>query len=171
MFDNQLDDAVFDALSARLQERVPESLMQDPDCFVAAIRGLPPGLRAMAATYQLDVSITLDDLGWHFANWHHRELAGETLLGLRELEATEEADLFEKALELVQPFWEQIGALIADDFQSFVDWYDGSELEQALDPLNDRLYALHRKRGQPGLFYYWVQYARKYPHRIDSILH
>ena len=170
MFDHLSDTEVLDALFARLDERAPGSLKEDCDVFVAAIKQLPPGLRAMAATHELDVSITLDDLGWHFANWHHRELADETLLGLRELEATEAAAIFHEALRRVQPFWEQVGNMIEDDFQRFVDWYLDSELEQALDPLNEQFWALHASLGEDGLFHYWVQYARKYPHRVDSVL-
>jgi hypothetical protein len=48
------------------------------------MRALPPGLRAMTAIYQLDVSMALDDLGWHFGNWPDRALREETLQGLKE---------------------------------------------------------------------------------------
>jgi hypothetical protein len=49
--------------------------------FLVELRRLPPGLRAMAATYELDVSLTMDDLGWHFGNWHSTELAQGTAHG------------------------------------------------------------------------------------------
>jgi hypothetical protein len=52
----------------------------------------------MAATFELDVSMALDDLGWHFVNWTHRGFCDATLWGLRELEAGEYADMFVKAL-------------------------------------------------------------------------
>jgi hypothetical protein len=32
----------------------------------------------MAATYELDVSLTLDDLGWHFGNWPDPALSEKT---------------------------------------------------------------------------------------------
>ena len=35
------------------------------------IQRLPVGLRAMAATHHLDISLTLDDIGWHFLNFGH----------------------------------------------------------------------------------------------------
>src|SRR5262245_11099935 len=82
--DAQDDDTVFGLLSSALNERIPSSLLVDLDAFVAQLQKLPPGLRAMAATHQLDVSMSLDDLGWHFANWHDHGLAEETTLGLRE---------------------------------------------------------------------------------------
>ena len=34
--------------------------------FAREIRDLPSELRAMAATQHLEVSLTLDDIGWHF---------------------------------------------------------------------------------------------------------
>jgi len=42
-----------------------------------------PCASAMAAMYQLDVSMTLDDLGWHFANRHQRGDCEETLWAFR----------------------------------------------------------------------------------------
>ena len=48
----------------------------------------------MAATFELDVSMALDDLGWHFGNWTHRGYCDETLHGLRELEAGEYTEMF-----------------------------------------------------------------------------
>lgn len=79
------DDALFGLLGAELERRL--SAGRTPtDEFVDALVSMPVGLRAMAATYELDVSLTLDDLGWHFGNWHHEGLARQTLFGLRELE-------------------------------------------------------------------------------------
>jgi hypothetical protein len=37
--------------------------------------------------------MALDDLGWHFYNFHSRELAEETYRGLRELGADEAAEI------------------------------------------------------------------------------
>src|SRR5262249_7588689 len=76
-------------LSADLTRRVESEYEWDRESFedyVARIRACPVGLRAMAAVHPLDVSMTLDDLGWHFANWHYRPHCEETLRGLRELE-------------------------------------------------------------------------------------
>jgi hypothetical protein len=67
------DDDLFSLLGHELQSRIA-SRRGSPE-FVVEIRELPPGLRAMAATYELDVSLAVDDLGWHFGNWHDMELA------------------------------------------------------------------------------------------------
>src|ERR1700735_2147681 len=76
--------------------------------FLKKIRTIPIGLRAMAATFELDVSMALDDLGWHFGNWCYRPYCDQTLWGLRELEAVEYADMFAKAYELAQSCWDEI---------------------------------------------------------------
>ena len=99
------DEELFQALSAELHRRLPDGEGDDLDLFVERLRALPKGLRAMAAIYQLDVSMALDDLGWHFANWHHRPYCDETLRGLQELEAHEPAEIFSEAYELAQSYW------------------------------------------------------------------
>jgi hypothetical protein len=68
------DEDLFQALSAELHRRLPDGEGDDLDLFVERLRGLPKGLRAMAAIYQLDVSMALDDLGWHFAGAARRHL-------------------------------------------------------------------------------------------------
>ena len=161
------DEELFAALSAELHRRLPGEEGDDLDRFVERLRGLPRGLRAMAAIYQLDVSMALDDLGWHFANWHHRPYCDETLRGLRELEAQEAAEIFSSAYELAQPYWSTIDELLAQGFQRFTDWYDESALEEALDPLNRRMWDLCGP--DYGLMAYWLPYARKYPDRVVSV--
>ena len=58
------DDELFTLLSKELEYRIPAA--RGSLEFLVQIRRLPVGLRAMAATYELDVSLTMDDLGWHF---------------------------------------------------------------------------------------------------------
>ena len=162
------DEDLFELLGLELTSHFPDG-EGDLDAFVATLKTLPVGLRAMASIYQLDVSLALDDLGWHFANWHHKEYCEETLRGLRELEAHEVADIFDAAYTLVQPHWAKIGELIDEDFDRFVDWYSESKLEQSLDPLTRRLWDIcgSSDRGHAdGLLKLWVPYARKYPHKL-----
>ena len=92
------NDDLFTLLGRELEERITAK-RGSPE-FVAEIKELPIGLRAMAATHELDVSLALDDLGWHFGNWHSRDLAEETAAGLDELGATELADVFRAAFRL-----------------------------------------------------------------------
>lgn len=158
------EDELFTLLSDELCRRLPDGEGDDLDRFVQKLRTLPRGLRAMASIYQLDVSMALDDLGWHFANWHHHPYCRETLHGLTELEARREAEIFAAAYDIVQPYWTRIGRLIRRDFHAFVRWYNQSLLETALMPLNEELWAIC---GQTrGLLSHWTRYARAYPARV-----
>jgi hypothetical protein len=152
------DDEVLDLLSAALISRLPS---RDSPEFLPELRKLPRGLRAMAATYELDVSLALDDLGWHFGNWHDGELAAETMEGLRELGADEFAVLFESAFQHAQRFWSELGS------ENWTEWYNGSELEAAIIPLNDRAWKLWNECPN-GLFTYWIKYARKSPEKVGA---
>ena len=151
-------------LAGELMLRLPDGEGPDLDLFLAHTRCMPIGLRAMAAIYQLDVSITLDDLGWHFANWHHRGYCEETIWALRELEAVEQADIFAKAYAAAQPYWDQVGAMVAYDLEHFVKWYPDSEFEQATMPLTKRMWELQAIDN--GLLGLWGPYARKFPDRV-----
>lgn len=122
----------------------------------------------MAAIHRLDVSMAMDDLGWHFYNFHSRELADETLRGLVELEATVAAEVFRKAMELIEPHWDTIGRLSAQPGDSFSDWYVDSPLDEALTPLNEKLWDICTAAGKYGLLSYWLTYARKYPERVTE---
>jgi hypothetical protein len=115
----------------------------------------------MAATYELDVSLALDDLGWHFGNWHSVELAEETAAGLEELGAQELAELFRAAFDLAQDYWIELGA------ENWMEWYNSSALEKAVGPLNAKAWAIVRQKKN-GIFSYWVEYAKKYPERVGA---
>ena len=88
--DSSSDGELFTLLGKELESRI--SAERSSPEFITQIRNLPDGLRAMAATYELDVSLALDDLGWHFGNWHSFELSEETTRGLEVLGAKELAD-------------------------------------------------------------------------------
>jgi hypothetical protein len=155
---SESNDVVFKALGDELTRAVPDRASSN---FVATIRGLPPGLRAMAATYELDVSLCLDDLGWHFGNWHDLELAEETALGLEELGATELAVIFRAAFSCARRYWKELEA------DEWMQWYHGSGLEAELDDLNKRAWQILEGRWN-GIFSYWVEYARQYPERLGA---
>jgi hypothetical protein len=162
--DCRTDEDVSRLLSAELNRWLPHGQDADLDVFLARIDSIPVGLRAMALTHQLDVSITLDDLGWHFANWHHRPYCEQTIWALRELEAFEHAELFEGAYAIAQRWWGEIGSLIRPDFRAFVDWYSESDFNQATMPLTRRMWKL--QQIDEGLLGFWVRYARKYPEKL-----
>lgn len=141
-----------------LQDRIPESRTEQGP-FLERLKTLPPGLRAMAATYELDVSLAMDDLGCHFGNWHHFELAQETLQGLKELNALELAEIFGEALELARPYWDRLGT------PDWMDWYPDSELDLALGELNEAAWNLLDDQDL-GIMSYWTAYAERHPERL-----
>jgi len=148
------DDELFTLLGKELERRI--TAKRGSQAFIAQIRGLPVGLRAMAATYELDVSLTMDDLGWHFGNWHDVALAEETANGLELLGAPELAGIFREALRFAVRYWHELGA------KGWSQWYHGSLLEKAMEPLNQQALEI-LKRNKNGIFHYWVDYARKHP--------
>lgn len=150
---------VFEMLGNELDRLLPSRVDRH---FLVELRKIPVGLRAMAATYELDVSLALDDLGWHFGNWHDHELARETILGLKELEAHEFAEIFSTAYDHAKAFWTELGA------EEWMDWYHESDLDRRLGPLNQRAWALWNANSS-GLFTYWVKYAKKYPAKLGAL--
>jgi hypothetical protein len=148
------DDELFTLLGKELERRT--SAKRGSPEFLAEIRSLPVGLRAMAATYELDVSLTMDDLGWHFGNWHDKALAEETACGLEVLGAPELASLFREAFRLALQYWSELGS------EDWSQWYQGSPLETAVEPLNEQAWKFLDKH-KDGIFHYWVDYARKHP--------
>jgi hypothetical protein len=72
------DEELLRKLSSELELRLPPNVQDDYELLVPAIRALPRGLRAMASTHRLDVSMAIDDLGWHFHNFYNRAFCDET---------------------------------------------------------------------------------------------
>ena len=162
---NASDDELLRQLSSDLERLLPANVQNDYDLLILAMRRLPRGLHAMAAIHRLDLSMALDDLGWHFYNFYHWDFANETQWGLRELEAGEVAEIFESARVLIEPHWNEIGSLRAVGSKAFVDWYSESGLQNVLDALNHRLWAICGQSPY-GLMQFWLDYARKYPGRL-----
>src|SRR6266568_2627521 len=155
--DASSDAELFTILGKELEQSI--SAERRSPQFLSQMRNLPVGLRAMAATYELDVSLALDDLGWHFGNWHNPDLAEETARGLEELGAVELAGVFKEAFRLAVRHWNELGS------REWAQWYHGSPLEKAVMPLNERAWAILEDK-KSGIFDYRVDYARKYPERV-----
>ena len=65
--DEKLLEEIFSVLGKSVSS-VADPYSEDGS-YAAAIGSLPTGLRAMAATHHLDISLTMDDIGWHFLNF------------------------------------------------------------------------------------------------------
>jgi len=153
------NEEVFDFLVEVLKQRMP--IGPGEPGFLQKARSLPAGLRAMVTTHHLDVSLSMDDLGWHFGNWHDEELAHETLQGLEVLGASELSALFQSAFSHAREHWHRLGE--AD----WSEWYHGSPLEQAIAPLNTQAWAICDSSWN-GILGYWVSYARKNPLEVGA---
>jgi hypothetical protein len=158
------DEALYNLLSRELQRLLPEHLQEDRDRYHAALEHLPRGLRAMAGMHFFDVSMTLDDLAWHFGNQNEERDLHETLNGLRELELFEVADRFERAWKIMEPHFETIrGESVGSD--NFYDWSESVGAQQQIEPMNDFIWDYCKKAGDSGLLSSWPVYARKFPER------
>lgn len=153
------EEKIFEFLTEVLEERIPIGPRHRD--FLREAQRLPIGLRSMVTTHHLDVSLTKDDLGWHFGNWHDEALAQETAKGLEILGAHELASIFRKAFELAQQHWERLGA------PDWATWYSGSSFEKLVDPLNDRAWAICEQSWN-GILGYWVAYAKENPLEVGA---
>ena len=158
------DEELFQRLSSALTERFPPELQEDRDKFYSALLASPTGLRAMAGIFDLDVSMSLDDLAWHFGSHNDERFLQETVTSLRELEANEAAALFAAAWDMVRPHLAEIRDrdCNAEDFH---DYLERTEIQSRIDPLNEDMWDICNACGELGLMHYWLKYARKYPER------
>jgi hypothetical protein len=160
------DDELFRLLTTELDEVLPRKLRRDRPVFLSKLQSLPRGLRAMATTFDLDVSMALDDLAWHFTNHYDLDLYEETLQGLKELGAVESAELFAQAYAILEPYWNELGAVVnGQEFEERHAWLNQTGIQKSIDPLNDRMWNLIKQMPDHGLMQYWIDYARKFPER------
>lgn len=128
--------------------------------YAAAIGSLPPGLRAMAATHHLDISLTMDDIGWHFLNFGEPGLVRETEAGLRELGLDEIADYFAEAHSIVDP--------LKPEIKEAQDYYACLESRGLMDRTNELTNKASAKQptlsGSP-IYAAWTKYARMHPEK------
>ena len=164
--DASSDTDLLRLLQSELNLLLPPDSRRDVPVFLSKLQTVPAGLRAMAATFELDVSMALDDLAWHFVNHPSLDLYEETRQALRELEAGEAAGLFEKAFSIVEPHWAKLSIVgKGNDFGIIHDWLDKNGIQKQIAPLNDQMWKLLKQWPDTGLMQYWVVYARKYPER------
>jgi hypothetical protein len=117
--------------------------------FAANLATLPLGIRAMAATHWLDISLTLDSITWHFGNFGEPGLVAETEAGLHELGLHDLASCFHEAKELMVP-------LLAERTETDGDPYEILErkgLREVGDKLDERAWALDDLKQKKSLIY------------------
>ena len=131
--------------------------------FAASISLLPPGLRAMAATHWLDLSLTIDSMTWHFGNFGEPGLVAETEAGLRELGLDELAQCFVEAKQLMIPLL--AGRTEADGDSDEI--LERAGLEFDAEEINRRASALRNLGpGKSAIYEAWLRHARQHPERV-----
>ena len=163
----QKDDA---GLQKELEELLTSRVQGDPysddGVFAANIAPLPPGLRAMAATHWLDISLTLDSLTWHFGNFGEAQLVAETEAGLRELGLHELASCFVEAKELMLPLLSQRTETGGDPYEIL----EQAGLSARGDELDKRASALgNLGSGRSAIYEAWIRYTRQHPERVFEL--
>jgi hypothetical protein len=159
------DDQLLERLFARLTEMVtnPEANPYRPDGkYAEAIKQLPTGLGAMAATHYLDFSLAIDDIGWHFLNFGEQAFVKETESGLRVLGLAPLANWFSEASDLVVPLKPEIHAEGGDYYECIQRHGYG----QRLDELQEKAESLEPKVTGSAVYAAWVKYAREHAHEV-----
>jgi hypothetical protein len=157
--DEDLLKQIFSLLSKSISS-VADPYSEDGS-FVAAIGKLPVGLRAMAATHHLDISLTLDDIGWHFLNFGEPGFVRETEAGLRELGLVEIAGYFVEAHGIMKPLMTEIKS--PDDYYKCLE---SRGLMEKIEELTDKAAARGTDGSGSPIYTAWTKYARAHPERV-----
>ena len=112
----------------------------------------------MAATHHLDISLTLDDIGWHFLNFGERQFVRETDMGLRELGLDDMAQWFSEACAIVNPLRPEIA--------SGDEYYDCLVRHGQMARIDELRRKARSERGTSRIYDAWVKYARKHPEKV-----
>ncbi len=158
------DDAgLMKELFQLLTARAPGNQYATDGRFAATIAALPPGLRAMAATHFLDISLTIDSMTWHFGNFGEPGLVAETETGLRELGLRELTLCFAEAKELMLPLLAHRTEADGDSDEIL----ERAGLERRAEELNRRALTVYRAgSGQSAIYEAWIRHARQNPERV-----
>jgi hypothetical protein len=133
----------------------------DDGSYAASISRLPIGLRAMAATHHLDISLTLDDIGWHFLNFGELGFVRETEAGLRELGLSDMADWFAEAFAIVNPLRPEIDAC--------GDYYECLTQHGHMDRIDELTQKARQKLptvSKSPIYGAWIRYVREHPENV-----
>lgn len=158
------DDAgLMKELEQLLTSRAVGDPYSDDGTFAANIARLRPGLRAMAATHWLDISLTLDSITWHFGNFGEPGLVAQTESGLRELGLHELAECFAEAKNLVTPLLAQRTEADGDPYEIL----ERAGLRERADEIDRRADTLaDLGPGESVIYDAWIRYTRQHPDRV-----
>lgn len=157
------DPALLKEIRRLLTTRVTGDPYSADGQFAESIALLPTGLRAMAATHWLDISLTFDSITWHFGNFSELRLVAYTEMGLHELGLHDLAQCFAEAKELMLPLL----ARRTDTDGNPNEILKRAGLEERGDELKQRAWPLDDLGPGRSLIYEsWIRYARQHPERV-----
>lgn len=158
------DDAgLMSEIEAILAAQVVGDPYSEDGSFAATLSSLPSGLRAMAATHWLDVSLTLDSITWHFGNFGEPHLVAQTEAGLDELGLHDLALCFREAKELMFPLLAKRTEADGDPDEIL----ERKGLSAVADELNRRSWDMDDLVPGKSLIYdAWIRYARQNPEKV-----
>lgn len=157
--DEKLLEEIFSLLSRSVNPLA--NPYSDDGSYAASISRLPVGLRAMAATHHLDISLTLDDVGWHFLNFGEVGFVRETEAGLRELGLSEMADWFAEAYAVVNPLRSEIDA--SGDYYECLTQHGHMD---RIDELTRKARPKLSKGSEGPIYSAWIAYTRAHPENV-----
>jgi hypothetical protein len=156
------DDGLLKILFELLSSRVKANPYGSDSGIAGEINQLPVGLRAMAATHHLDISMTLDSVCWHYRNFGETKFVDLTEEGLRELGLEELADVFHEAGLVMMPL----------NTPKLTDWNAAIEengLEARVEEIDRRGWDVYGEAAKPSngtIYDAWLRYARQHPERV-----
>jgi hypothetical protein len=156
--------------------RVKTNAYAEDGSYAAEIKDPPGGLRAMAATHHLDVTLTLDDIGWHFLNFGEAGLVRETEAGLRLLGLTDMAEWFIEAHHIVDPFLKAVAlGTVKSPGDEYYDWLEESGNRLRTDALSqlawDKSAGCNEDVSGSAIYESWIRYARSRPEDVFAEPH
>jgi hypothetical protein len=160
--DEDLLKEIFSALSKSVSS-VADPYSEDGS-YAAAIAGLPKGLRAMAATHHLDISLTMDDIGWHFLNLGEPGLVRATEAGLHELGLADIADYFVEAYAIVDPLKPEI-----KEAEDYYPCLESRGLMARINELTDKASERQPTVSGSPIYGAWIRYARTHPESVFAL--
>ena len=156
------DDGLLEEIHATLSSRVEGNPYSRDGSFAKSLAALPEGLRAMAATHWLDVSLTLDSLTWHFGNFGEPALVALTEEGLLELGLNDLAAVFREASALMAPLVEQMSREHPPD-----EHFEKAGLSERGRQLDAKAWALSEiGPNESAIYAAWIRYTRDHPERV-----
>jgi len=156
------NDDLLNELMDSLKNRVLGDPYSSDGSYATELSSLPRGLRAMAATHWLDVSLSLDSLTWHFGNFGEPGLVTQTEEALLELHLVDLARLFREAADLMRPFVDQMSPEHPPD-----ELLEKAGLMERGREIDRRAWDLNKSgTGDSAIYEAWVAYVREHPERV-----